>query len=152
MMRRGHLAAALVLALVAGLLLAPLLRVGSTHILTDEFQAGPGRSDAFTFLWGQWWVHTALSAGRSPFSCDRVFPPEGADVRFHSILWAPALASWPVAALFGEVPAYNATIAALLLGAAIVMYLCLRITFGLPFVVATARTRSPRRASRSSRS
>jgi hypothetical protein len=136
MTRRDTAAAALLFAAVAAALVGLLSPTGATHVLTDDFQAGPGRSDAYTFLWGHWWVHQALAAGKSLFHCDRVFPPEGADVRFHSILWVPAVLSWPLAAVFGEVRAYNATITALLAGAAFAMHLSLSITFRLRFAVA----------------
>jgi hypothetical protein len=125
-MRHGPAFAILVV--VAGALLhgAP---ASTTHILTDGFQCGPGRSDAFTFLWGHWWVHTALDQARSPFHCDWVLPPTGADLRFHSVGWVTAFLTWPLSYVAPEVALYNLSILLLLAGGAFAMYLSLRVTF-----------------------
>ncbi|HMB68016.1 MAG TPA: hypothetical protein VKU85_01850 [bacterium] len=130
-----HAAALVILGVVAAALLH-WVPFSSTHMLTDDFLAGPGQSDAYTFLWGNWWAHTALTHGQSPYFCDWVLPPTGADLRFHTVPWVTAFVTWPLSFFLPPVLLYNLSILGLIVGGAFVMYLGLRITFEARFAVA----------------
>lgn len=136
MRRRELLFALLTATIVAALFFRALLPVFGTHILTDDFQSGAGRSDAYTFLWGTWWTHHALSAGQSPFTCDWVLPPTGVDLRFHTILWTFAALTTPLAGALPPAALYNLIVLGMLVGAAVAFFAGLRRGAGASFPAA----------------
>jgi hypothetical protein len=107
---------------------APLLaHLGSTILADDAFLL-PGNSDAFNFLWTYWWIQKAVALGHPLLWCDWVLPPTGADLRFHTHIILPSIATYPIAKVVGTVAAYNLTILSLLVGAAFSAFLFLRRT------------------------
>jgi len=144
MLRRlphGPRVAALVLAanlLIAAIFFAPLLAQLDSAILADDIFVRPGLSDAFNFLWGYWWVQKALSLGISPLHCSWILPPNGADLRLHTLPLLPAWLTWPLGALLGPVAGYNLSVLGLIVGGALAAQWTFRRAFLLSWPAAFA--------------
>ncbi len=68
---------------------------------------GEGHGDAKLYVWALgWWPH-AISAGLNPFLPKVLFAPQGMNMAWVTGLPGPALALWPVTALFGPVVSSN---------------------------------------------
>ncbi len=117
--------------LIAGVFFLPLLMRLHGAILADDIFIRPGQSDAYNFLWGYWWVQKAVSLGVSPLHSTWVLPPNGADLRLHTLPLLPALISYPLGRLLGTVGAYNLTVLGLLVGGALAAQWTFRRAFGL---------------------
>jgi hypothetical protein len=104
---------------IAAVFFAPLLTQLDTAILADDIFTRPGHSDAFNFLWGYWWVQKAMALGVSPFHCAWILPPNGADLRFHTMPLLPAALTYPLGAVLGPVAGYNISVLALIVGGAL---------------------------------
>lgn len=124
--------------LIAAVFFAPLLAQLDTAILADDIFTRPGHSDAFNFLWGYWWVQKAMALGISPFHCDWILPPNGADLRLHTMPLLAAAATWPLRAGLGPVAAYNLAVLALIVGGALAAQWSLRRALGLSWPAAFA--------------
>jgi hypothetical protein len=105
--------------LIAAVFFAPLLGQLDTAILADDIFIRPGHSDAFNFLWGYWWVQKAMALGVSPFHCTWILPPNGADLRLHTMPLLAAAATYPLGALLGPVAGYNLAVLGLIVGGAL---------------------------------
>ncbi|PYQ02617.1 MAG: hypothetical protein DMF83_23140 [Acidobacteria bacterium] len=117
--------------LIAGVFFLPLLARLHEAILADDIFIRPGQSDAYNFLWGYWWVQKAASLGTSPLHCSWVLPPNGADLRLHTLALLPALISYPLGRVLGTVAAYNLTVLGLLVGGALAAQWTFRRALGL---------------------
>ena len=68
---------------------------------------GDGQGDAKIYIWSlAWWPH-ALAAGLDPFTARAIWAPHGIDLAWVTSVPGPALAAWPITALFGPVVASN---------------------------------------------
>lgn len=77
--------------------------------LTDGVLGPPG--DNYEYLYKIWWFKTALlEQGRSPLLNPDVFYPVGYDVSLSETTLANMLPAVPLAAIWGEVTAYNLTV------------------------------------------
>jgi hypothetical protein len=117
--------------LIAGVFFLPLLARLHDAILANDIFIRPGHSDAYNFLWGYWWVQKAVSLRVSPLHCSWVLPPNGADLRLHTLPLLPALISYPLGRVLGTVAAYNLTILGLLAGGALAAQWTFRRALGL---------------------
>lgn len=124
--------------LIAGVFFLPLLMRLQGAILADDIFIRPGQSDAYNFLWGYWWVQKAVSLGVSPLHSSWVLPPNGADLRLHTLPLLPALISYPLGRVLGTVPAYNLTVLGLLVGGALSTQWTFRRALGVPPAAAFA--------------
>jgi hypothetical protein len=91
--------------------------------------AGMGGNDTRLYMWAFEWTPYAVSHGLDPFHTDLVYAPGGADLRWVTTMPGPALALWPVTALFGPLASVNI---AMLLGPALAAWagylVCRRVT------------------------
>lgn len=124
--------------LITAVFFLPLLMRLHGAMLADDIFIRPGQSDAYNFLWGYWWVQKALSLGVSPLHSSWVLPPNGADLRLHTLPLLPAVLSYPLGRLLGTVAAYNLTILGMLVGGALAAQWTFRRALGLPPVAAFA--------------
>jgi len=123
---------------IAGVFFLPLLARLDDAILANDIFIQPGRSDAYNFLWGYWWVQKAVSLGVSPLHCSWVLPPTGADLRLHTLPLLPAMISYPLGRALGTVSAYNLTVLCLLAGGALAAQWTFRRALGLSAAAALA--------------
>src|SRR5438093_9978073 len=81
------------------------------------------------FRWALAWTPWAIAHAHSPLTTDRVFAPQGIDLRWSAIVPGPAVVAWPVTKLFGTLVSYNVL---MLLGPALAGWgaflVCRRIT------------------------
>jgi hypothetical protein len=66
--------------------------------------------DNFEYVWKHWWVHRAISSGRSPLFNPDVYYPTGFDLAHAELTPLHTFALLPVTALFGATAAYNTAI------------------------------------------
>jgi hypothetical protein len=76
-------------------------------------------------------VQKAVSLAVSPLHCSWVLPPNGADLRLHTLPLLPAVISYPLGRVLGTVAAYNLTILGLLTGGALAAQWTFRRALGL---------------------
>ena len=125
--------------LVVGLvLLLPLWPHVHTHILADDIFIAAGRSDAYVFLWGHWWVQKAATEGLDLFTCHWTFPPNGMNLFFHTMTVLPSLLTLPLTWLLGCVASYNVMVWLMLCLGAFAYFCFLRTTFAVSPVTAFA--------------
>lgn len=95
------------LLVISGLLILTLILFRE---LLPDFSSriiGDGH-DGTTFLWNFWWVKKSiLDLYQSPFWSDYMFFPFNMDLRLHTLIFAPALATLPIQMLFGPIVALN---------------------------------------------
>jgi hypothetical protein len=91
--------------------------------------AGMGGNDLRLYMWSFEWVPYAVSHGIDPFHTDLVYAPGGADLTWVTTMPGPALALWPLTAVFGPLASVNV---AMLLAPALAAWagflVCRRIT------------------------
>jgi hypothetical protein len=60
------------------------------------------------FLWSLWWIrHALIDLGQSPYHCDYIFHPIGADLYLHTLTPLRGLLALPLTPLVGTVAAHN---------------------------------------------
>lgn len=95
----GALAAYVLLALV---LMWPLPRHLGTHL------PGPPSGDTGVYVWNLWVFHHEATAGRSPWSTDRIFASTGqADLSLHNYTTLSNVVAYPLLDRLGVVATFN---------------------------------------------
>ncbi|HKZ84678.1 MAG TPA: hypothetical protein VJ793_13570 [Anaerolineae bacterium] len=85
------------------LLTWPLVaRIGQMYAGNNE--------DLWVFQWDNWWTRVALQQGLDPLYTPYQFYPGGVSLAAHSLSFYNSLIWIPLAALFGDIAAYNITI------------------------------------------
>ncbi len=85
------------------LLTWPLVaRIGEVYAGNNE--------DLWVFQWDNWWTRVALQQGLDPLFTPYQFYPQGVSLAAHSLSFYNSLIWIPLAALFGDIAAYNITI------------------------------------------
>ena len=95
-------------AFVAYLVSSSIIFGGSVlaHLGT-EYIPRQDASDSEFFRWALAWAPWAVTHGRDPLVTDVLHAPQGASLVWTTAVPGPALAMWPVTALFGPLVAYN---------------------------------------------
>lgn len=95
----------------------------------DRVLPGGGPGDNLTFVWNTWWMHQAVSTGRSPLWTSMLFAPWGTSLALNTHAAGPSLAG---AALL---PLAGSAMAATNLIVAIHLFLNFVVTYALAFRV-----------------
>jgi len=69
--------------------------------------AGSGRQDSRYYQWALEWTPWAIFHGVNPLHASHVFAPTGVDLAWSAFVPGPALATWPVTAVFGPMASLN---------------------------------------------
>src|SRR5512136_2402086 len=81
----------------------PLItQIGSVYAGNNE--------DLWTFQWDNWWIRYALQHGYNLLFTPVQFYPIGVSLAAHSLSFYNSLLWIPLAALFGDIAAYNLTV------------------------------------------
>jgi hypothetical protein len=75
--------------------------LGSRYAAIDRF------GDKDYFRWALTWTPWAIGHGDSPLHTAYVFAPNGLDLTWSTLVPGPALAAWPITAVFGSLVSYN---------------------------------------------
>jgi hypothetical protein len=78
----------------------PVIGQMSTHLIGDS-------TDAYLFVWGNWWTREVLQKGLDIYHTDYIFYPSGVSLYFHAFSHFNALIWLPLASILGDIPAYN---------------------------------------------
>jgi len=98
------------LALLVYLLLAVAIFSSTWVNPTGSWIGSP--KDPQLFIWYLGWIPHELSLGHNPLFTDHLSYPPGVNLMWNTSMIFPAVALWPVTALFGPVFAYNVLITA----------------------------------------
>jgi len=98
------------LALLVYLLLAVAIFSSTWVNPTGSWIGSP--KDPQLFIWYLGWIPHELSLGHNPLFTDYLCYPPGVNLMWNTSMIFPAVALWPVTALFGPVVAYNVLITA----------------------------------------
>ena len=98
------------LALLVYLLLAVAIFSSTWVNPTGSWIGSP--KDPQLFIWYLGWIPHELSLGHNPLFTDHLSYPPGVNLMWNTSMIFPAVALWPVTALFGPVVAYNVLITA----------------------------------------
>ena len=102
--RRSHLVTLAVYLCLVLLVFSPLvLNMGGT-LLTNTLGVS---QDKWHFIWNFWWFKQAAITGQNPYFTNSFYYPNGAPLALQTLDFADAAISLPVAAVFGEIVAYN---------------------------------------------
>ena len=81
---------------------------GSTTLhLATMYIPRQDSSDSDFFRWAMAWVPWAIRHGQDPLTTTAVFAPYKASLTWVTMVPGPAIAMWPVTALFGSLASYN---------------------------------------------
>ena len=117
-------------AFVVYLVSSAIIFGGSTlaHLGT-EYIPRQDASDSEFFRWALAWAPWAVAHGRNPLVTDVLHAPQGASLVWTTAVPGPALAMWPVTAVFGPLVSYNVlTLLAPALAAWAAYLLCRRVS------------------------
>ncbi|NDJ53854.1 MAG: hypothetical protein GYB68_12335 [Chloroflexi bacterium] len=97
---KSHTLALILFALATVIMTLPMIFNLSSALPSDGI-------DIYPALWQNWWLREVVTEGHNPSYAPDLFYPQGFDTTFQPRRW-PGLITWlPLAALFGDIAAYN---------------------------------------------